>query len=459
MKHTSLILSLLFTTLTCNAYEEASAPGSEPTPLALKEAVTLAIQADPWLAGNQYQQQALNAQSIAGGTLPDPTVSIAFANLPVNSFDFSQEPMTQFKVGITQMLPRGESRALQKQHFSELSEQMPLLRENRRGELAVTVASIWLAAYRANKTIELIENNRTLFEQLVAVTEAKYASALGATRQHDVIRAQLELTRLDDRLTVLRQQYQVSMAQLQRFINPDLNDDNLGKAGSIDKPFTDVTLEQSLPDLSLVKDLSTINTDNLNELAKHFFDHPLIRAITQREQAQSVAIELAKQSYRPMWGINASYGYRDESPNGMPRDDFFSIGVTFDLPLFTENRQDQTVAAAVAEKSVIKTQRWQKLREFIGQYLSLSRQLMSLNQRLELYKNQLLPQMRQQAEAALSAYNNDDGDFADAIRARIAELEADIQWLNLQVEKQNLIIQINYLLSENADSVLTEVNA
>jgi|GEM_PF-5219437 len=40
----------------------------------------------------------LDALSVEAGSLPDPSVSLGVANLPIDTFDFSQEGMTQFKV-------------------------------------------------------------------------------------------------------------------------------------------------------------------------------------------------------------------------------------------------------------------------------------------------------------------------------------------------------------------------
>ena len=40
-------------------------------------------------------------------------------------------------------------------------------------------------------------------------------------------------------------------------------------------------------------------------------------------------------------------GLRGDDTMGNNRADLFSVGVTFDLPLFTENRQDQLVKAEV----------------------------------------------------------------------------------------------------------------
>lgn len=54
--------------------------------------------------------------------------------------------------------------------------------------------------------------------------------------------------------------------------------------------------------------------------------------------------------------------------------------------------------------------------------------------------------MREQADASLSAYTNDDGDFAEVVRARIAQLNTEIESLAIDVEKQKTIARLNYYL-------------
>jgi outer membrane protein TolC len=78
-------------------------------------------------------------------------------------------------------------------------------------------------------------------------------------------------------------------------------------------------------------------------------------------------------------------------------------------------------------------------------------QLQRLNERRALYGQQLLPQMSEQAEAALAAYNNDDGDFAEAVRARIAELNAKIDFLNIRIDRLKTIAELNYFLTAAND--------
>ena len=163
--------------------------------LTLDDAVALAQEGDPWIEGSRHQQSALTSQSTAEGTLPDPLITAGFANLPTDTFDFDQEAMTQFKVGISQAIPRGDSLELRRQQLDILGAQQPHRRADRRAQVEAEVTALWLDTWRARESIRLIQQDRNLFEQLVDVAQSNYSTALGRTRQQDLIRAQLELTR------------------------------------------------------------------------------------------------------------------------------------------------------------------------------------------------------------------------------------------------------------------------
>jgi hypothetical protein len=173
------------------AVAETVADSLSPSLLSLAQAVEVAQQNDPWLSGSRLREQQSTAKSVSAGQLPDPTVSLGFANLPVDSFTFNAEPMTQFTVGVSQAFPRGDTRVLQQQQFEQISQQQPLLREDRKAKVRVSVSQLWLDVYRHRETIRLIEKDRSLFEYLVDVAQAGYSSALGKARQQDLVRAQL----------------------------------------------------------------------------------------------------------------------------------------------------------------------------------------------------------------------------------------------------------------------------
>ena len=439
---------LLFSFLICGAAAAADS-------VSLQDAVQRAQGQDPWQQGSLLQQQSLEAASVSAGSLPDPQVSLGFANLPIDSYDFDQEAMTQFKVGVSQMFPRGQSLQLQQQRLALLGAEQPQLRAERRARVGVVVSQLWLDAYLAKRTVQRIEDDRQLFEYLVDLAQSSYSSATGKTRQQDLIRAQLELTRLDDRLTLLRQQQETALTTLAEWLGPDYSGARTTDWQSA-TALVPVQVDDSMADIPLHHEavLLAPGTIDVSWLAQQLLQHPVILGLDQKIDAESAGVAIAEQKYKPQWGVNASYGYRDDAPDGMQRDDFFSMGITFDLPLFTAQRQDKDVQSAQSRAESVKTDKWLALRSMRARLETYRGQLLRLNQRRALYRDHLLLQMHDQAEASLSAYTSDDGDFAEVVRARIAELNANIDAMVLEVERLKLIAQLNYFFPEQPPAQL-----
>ncbi|RHW77601.1 TolC family protein [Colwellia sp. RSH04] len=433
---------------------------NESEPLTLNKAIQLAWQNDPWLVGNKHQQKALELRSDAESTLDDPKISMAFANLPTNGFDLQQEAMTQFKLGISQQFSRGDSLSIKQQQLRFEAEQYPLMRADRKAKVAVKVGQLWLDLFRVKQSIILIEENRNLFEKLGQIAEASYGSGVGKSRQQDIVRAQLELTRLEDKLYQLSEQQGSFRGRLLPWLV------NTSLESQLNAPInlsSSVILSNALPTIDLLVDASFLNENYMNEkkttnyllehsfnqainqeLVEHFTRHPAVKAIDKQVNVSEATTALAQQKYQPQWGVNASYGYRDDDPYGQSRADLFSVGVTFDLPLFTQNKQDKAVMSAHAQTESVKTQKQLLIREMLTGFFSAKERLARLNQRLDLYKEKLLPQIHDQAQASLTAYTNEAGDFAEVVRARIAVLTAQLEQLSIEVAKQKIILDVNY---------------
>ena len=341
--------------------------------ITLAEAIATAQRNDPWMLGSEYRQQSMEAQAVAAGTLPDPMLDLGFANLPTDTFDFDQEAMTQFKVGIVQTFPRGDSRALDEQRLNLLGEQFPFQRDDRQARLGVEVASVWLDAWRARESIRLIEGDRELFEQLVDVAESSYASAVGRTRQQDLVRAQLELTRLEDRLAVLHEQLETSRAKLGQWLRPGPDGSPAGPDEWLPGTYVAPTLAEQLPDIPLrhAQQLQAGTAGEPAGIAALIGGHPALRSLERRIDASRVDIELARQKYWPEWKVAASYGYREDGPMGQERPDFFSVGLAVDLPLFTSRRQDRQLQSAIADTEAMRTEKMLALRKMVANFETL----------------------------------------------------------------------------------------
>lgn len=421
--------------------------------IGLDWAIEAAWDNDPWLAKNRHVQDSVNSMSVAAGTLPDPKVSFGLANLATDTFDFDQEPMTQLKVGVVQMIPRGDTLKLKRSQLELVGSRFPAERQDRKSKVTVKVSGLWLDAYKAQESIVLIERDKPLFEQLADVVEASYSAALGKIRQQDIIRAHLELTRLEDRLSRLRLKQETAVEGLVGWISNSFRREYLSGNGvgfplRVDQR---IRLAAALPSIEMMEKELYLASDPIAPelLYKHFVNHPALIALDRKIDASDVNIELAKQKFKPEWGLSASYGYRDDAPNGSDRADFLSLGVTFDVPIFTKNRQDRQLDSARSQSLAMGTEKWLLLRKMISEFEKFKAQLHRLIERERLYHESLLPQMHEQAEASLTAYMNDDGDFAEVVRSRIAELNARIDALAIQVDKQKVIVQLNYFFTKS----------
>jgi outer membrane protein TolC len=414
--------------------------------LTLPRAIEQAINHDAWLEKSNQTQAALTAQQVAAGSWQDPKVTVAINNLPSNDFAFNRDNMSQLKMSISQVLPRGASLEIKQNILALEAQQQPILRAERQAKVAMVVSELWLDAYTAKMTIELINKDAHLFEQLAEISEANYASALGTTRQHDVVRAQVELAQLQDRLVIEQQRLATKKATLLNWLPTDSGlsawqFNAHGDLFSIASTLPDDTLFSSA--YSSLSSLAPFADETMALLMRH----PRYLAQSKVVESAQQSVTLSEQKYKPQWAFNASYGYRADSPSGLERHDLLSVGVSFDLPLFTENKQDKEVLSAHNRAEALKTAQLLTLKE-LGAGLATEQQtLIQLQKRLVLYQNTILEQSHQQAEAALSAYNNDDGDFNTAVQAKITELNARIATLNIYIEKLKTLARINYYLA------------
>ncbi len=392
--------------------------------LTLNQAVERALERDLWHNSSAQREQALIDRAESSGSLPDPSVTLTAGNFPVDTFDIQQEPMTQLSVAVTQMFPRGDSRALSAQKNRELSSQQPLLRQDRSLKVEQAVTRLWLQGYEAQESIKLMEQERDLLRQLVDAARAGYASGLNNTRQQDVVEANVELIRLEDRLAELRQALAVTRQQLGEWLSSESGE--VFESGQF---------------IGLLKG----PTPDQLPTAETVIQHPQIRAFERRIQSSETGEALARQSYRPAWGLTAKYGYRDDDLMGNNRADLMSVGVTFDLPLFTGNRQDREVSAAVADTEALRTEKTLLLRRMRSALSAALTEYAYLYERKTFYQQQLLPQVQEQASAALSAYHSDRGDFPSVVKARTSVLNTRLARLKIETGLHRTLADIRYL--------------
>ncbi|HNP35832.1 MAG TPA: TolC family protein [Woeseiaceae bacterium] len=379
-------------------------------PLTLAEAEDRALDQEPGQAAFHARADALEEQSVAVGQLPDPKLRMGLANFPLESGGFTTEGMTQGQLGIRQTFPPGKTRAVSTRQFQSLAAEMSENADARGRDVLTSVRNAWLETYYWNRAHTIVTESRPFFSDLLIITRSLYA--VGSKDQQDVLRAELELSRLDDRIIEINRQRTRARAALSEWVGTESS-----------RP-----IAEKLP--------AWENMPALETMRANLVTHPALKAADARINARIAGIDLARERYKPGWALDLGYGYRDGSlPNGSPRSDFVSLSVTVELPLFRKNRQDRGLAAALSERRAATESKEQLLRRLSSQLDAEYARWQELSRRVDLYERLILTQAKDQANAALAAYQSEASDFADVMRGFIDELNTRLDHIRLQTER------------------------
>lgn len=386
--------------------------GAHPlAPLTLAEAEDLALDQEPGQTGLLARAEALEEEAVAAGELPDPTLRMGLLNYPVESGDFTTEGMTQAALGIRQAFPPGETRAISSRRFESLALEMRQAADGRGRDVLTAVRQAWFETYYWQEAHEVVLESRPFFADLVTVTRSLYS--VGRRDQQDLLRAELELRRIDDRLIEFNRRHMQAIAALSEWVG-----DNA------ERP-----IAESLPRMRPLPPLEALHAGLL--------EHPAIQAADARIEAREAGVDLAEERYKPGWALDLGYGYRDgRLPNGDPRSDFVSLSFTMDLPFFRKNRQDRKLSAALGERRAAVESKRELLRRLKSRLDTEYARWTDLDRRIYLYDEQILSLVDDTAEAALASYQADTADFDEVMRAYIDDLNTRVDYLRLQVERK-----------------------
>jgi len=397
--------------------------------LTIEKVERLALENEPGITSQDWQARSLFENAIAESQLADPKIQIGLVNVPTDTYDLDQENMTQLKFGVSQQFPAGNTLDIKQQKITKQAQSISEKKEQRKLTVLKTVRLNYLELYYLEQAKITIIENKKLFSQLTDIVKSLYS--VGKNNQQDLIHSQLELSRLDDRIVKIDKKIKAQRYNLSRWIGIE----NSKRA-----------LTRVLPEWK-ESDKYADGYQKEEALVGQLVNHPVIKEIDRKIEVSRHDVALIKESYKPGWGLNVSYGLREDRPDGVERSDFISLGASIDLPLFSANRQDKKLLSKEYKYQSLKDKRVELLRELIS---SLQQEYSNKNQilkRNQLYQTLLLPQAKQQAEAALLAYQSDRGDFADVMRAHIDNLNALLDNMRITIDLLQTKSRILYFTS------------
>jgi len=423
-----ILAVLLFLALLSPAATAGDSTGERE---ALHVLVQEALERNPELQSFRSTAEAKEQRILPAGSLPDPMLSLAFSNLPVDDFALDKEPMTSRDIGVTQAFPFPGKRSL-KQEVARLEAVQAGDRvESMKNLIRFRVKKDFFLLLENREITRLTEKNKALLGELLAVANSRYA--VGKAPQQDLFKAQVEISRLENMLISLRKRKVELLADLNTLR---------------DRP---VGTQVDLPSPSVLPEIPH-SEEELLEIAKE--SNPDLKREKDAVKQKETALKLARKQILPDFQVGAAYKFREDASNGTERPDFFSAGVGISLPLWYGRKQDKEVEAAVRDLSSRKSMHQDAWNAVQNRVRDITADITAQKTSLSLFDTALLPQARESVASSLSSYQVGKVEFTSVLLGQIAlyqqeiERERTAQALRIRAAQLELALGKELFLSE-----------
>ncbi|KVT93024.1 transporter [Burkholderia ubonensis] len=388
---------------------------AQQAPFTLDAALQAATDRSSSMQAAQASVRASSEAAVKAGQLPDPMLKAGIDNLPVNGpqrFTIGQDFMTMRRIGIEQEWVSGEKRRLR----SALANEM--VGRERAGYLVQLAnvrqqtATAWLNAVYAKQALALQQALLDHMRHELAATNASYRGVKASAA--DVVQAQAMLAQTRDQVLKAQQAYQTALIGLSRWTAV---------------PVAEVSGEPPAPE-SFV---SSLPPDELR------LSQPTLVAAADDIAVAEADTAVANSERSPNWTWELAYQQRGGTYSNM-----VSVGVTIPLPLNRKNRQNRDVAEKAELATKARLMYEDALRQVQADIRAQSAILASGRERIANLGRSLLPATDQRVQLANAAYRAGSGSLADTFAARRAQLEAQLQVLDLKREVSLTWAQLEY---------------
>jgi outer membrane protein TolC len=370
-----------------------------PAKPSLADYVKYALANNPGLVSSYHNWLATVERVPQARAMPDPRLSFGYFLSEVETRVGPQRA----RVGIAQPLPAPGKRSARAEVAVKSAQVAHAAYEASARAVVNRVESAWWEYWYLARATGVTEENAALLKQLEGVLRTKYT--VGTTRNSALIKAQVELGKLENRLAELRDLRAPLSAKLATAI---------GRAPAKVLPWpTDEPPSRADAHLDY---------DDL--LAKAEGQNPSLKQAELQASRATAARELARVEQRVDFGVSLDYVFTDESTAAMSESgkDPFAIGFSIGLPIARERRR-AAVREAEATESAARLTHEDRRNE-----LALALKLAVFGyrdaaRRVSLYDGTLLPQARQAFEVTRTAFEADRATSLDLIDAQRTLLE------------------------------------
>ena len=370
-----------------------------PAQVTLPELVSAALARNPAIKSAAMRVEALRARIPQARALPDPMVSGGWmGNVEPLSVQRG-DPSSYRGLTVSEELPFPGKLKLKGQIADREAEAAWWNYENTRRSVVAQVKEAYYDYFYFEKAISITEKDEDLLQKLEKIAEVRYQVGKGI--QEDVLRAQVEVSRILQRLTILRQQDRTARVRLNTLLNQD--------------PETPLP-----PPASFTESQFNYSLDQLYEMARK--NDPGLEESRRMIEANRYAVNLAEKAYEPDFTVAYNYAQRPLMP------DMHGFMVGINIPIFYKTKQRQGVIEASNNLNSARQDHDSRLTEVNFEVKQNYLAAKASEDLARLYSKAVVPQSSLALESAMSSYEVGKLDFLSMLDNFLNVLDYEVNY-------------------------------
>lgn len=416
-KEVALALVLLVTAPFVAAQADTRAPSQKeqpaPTFRFLNTLVQEALTQNPSIRAARRRWEAATKRPSQVSSLPNPEISFSSFGSPRPIFQ-PADPLNWREFMFMQSIPwpgklslRGDIAGTEASQESQNYQAVTL-------HVLRQLKESYFELHLIDRSREILEKNQRLLEQLARISEARYA--VGEGLQQDVLKAQVEISLIVERLELVNQQRESVQARINSLLNRS----------------PDVTLPQIEP----IREISAQIPFSLEALyLKARESNPRIEAERLEIQKASLQLDLARKEFFP--DFNASASLMDRHG---PFKDMYEVRLGVQVPLYFWRKERLGVEENVAELERAREGYRERLQDVTFRIKDAYVGSRTAQRLLELYRRGIIPQAVAALDSALAAYEVGTVDFLTLLTNALTILNYELEYEeSIRDYHQNLV--------------------
>lgn len=376
--------------------------------LSLDTAVNEALENNPEINAARAMWMAKSKVPSQVSTLPNPVIGLKYRNASFSEFTLGQDPMTNIQTYFRQEVPFPTKLFSKGDIAREEAEAERWRADDTSRKIIANLKQQYFQWLFISKALDITRKNKDLMKTFVETAETRYEVGMGI--QQDVIKAQVELSGLIERLEHLNAKKLIAKAKIKELLGRPQHDD-------IGMP-----QELELREFHL-------NIEELSELAGRQSSE--LQAVSTMVDSKREQLQLAQAQYLPDFMIEGAYMSRDGGDEEL--DSIWEVGVGLRVPLYFWRKEkpgfEQALLQVQSAEQTFENRTNSVQFDLKDNYISAK----TAYKLIDLYENGIIPQSKISLESAVAGYQVGDVDF-------LTLLNSQITLFNFEIEQERQIM-------------------